>query len=192
MNSQVSPYRRHVQAWQDCMNCELCSQRQQVVFARGSIPCDVLFCGEAPGESENILGQPFVGPAGKLLDSIVNRAIEHLTYDLSVGFYNLVGCFPQQAKADGNHEPPEEAIVACSSKLQQFVAIAKPRLIVCVGKLSQGWLEQGYKHSIKLPREIKQCHITHPAAILRAPIVSRGLLVQRAVVTIQQALEELS
>lgn len=192
----LTPYQRHVSAWRNCDKCVLCNQRSQVVFARGSVPCKVLFVGEAPGQSEDALGQPFVGPAGKLLDHIVGDAWADLTAYQAPGpkvcFYNLVGCFPREAKGTRNHEPPEESIKACGVRLQEFVLnVAKPKLIVCVGQLSESWLEQGYKHSITLPDEIKQAAITHPAAILRIPTAQRELAIRKAVATLVRAVEEM-
>jgi uracil-DNA glycosylase len=63
-----------------------------VVLCRGRLPCDVLFVGEAPGVSEDVLGRPFVGPAGKLLDTIVERALDG-QYDCAMT--NLVACIPK-------------------------------------------------------------------------------------------------
>jgi uracil-DNA glycosylase len=63
-----------------------------VVLARGRIPAPILLCGEAPGVSEDVLGSPFIGPAGKLLDHILARAIDgQFDYCLT----NLVGCIPR-------------------------------------------------------------------------------------------------
>lgn len=189
----LSPYRAHVEKWRNCERCKLCTQRSQVVFARGSIPADVLIVGEAPGQSEDVLGQPFVGPAGKLLDRIVADALADFQEAIRTCFYNLVGCFPREVKLSGgarSHEPPEEAVVACGKRLQEFIGVCKPRLLVAVGKLSETWLEQGYKHSIPLPPDLKQTTIVHPAAILRTPTAQQGLAIQKAVVILSQAIEE--
>lgn len=70
-----------VERWKDCTACGLCEHRQKVVLARGSVPCDILFIGEAPGESEDCLGQPFVGPAGQLLDRIVRLALPYRSHE---------------------------------------------------------------------------------------------------------------
>jgi uracil-DNA glycosylase len=65
----------HVDDWKDCTRCPLHTVRSNVVLARGSIPCDILFVGEAPGRSEDALGKPFVGPAGILLDEMIEDAL---------------------------------------------------------------------------------------------------------------------
>lgn len=58
-----------------CGSDQCTNRNTRVVLARGSVPCDVLLIGEAPGESENVLGLPFIGPAGKLMDSVVRDAL---------------------------------------------------------------------------------------------------------------------
>ncbi len=185
-----SPFQLHVQKWTGCTRCHLCEGRDRVVIARGSIPCDVLFIGEAPGESENILGKPFVGLAGKLLDRMVT-SVETRVRCFSWCMGNLVGCFPREAKKAGYNEPDDEAIEKCKPKLQELVKMADPKLIVAVGRLAKDWLEPGYKHSVKLHRIIKMVSITHPAAILRANIAQQGLMIQKCVVTLSNAIEEL-
>lgn len=71
----MSEWTDHVARWKDCTDCPLCQQRDQIVLARGQVPADVVFIGEAPGASEDALGMPFVGPAGHLLDGIISNAI---------------------------------------------------------------------------------------------------------------------
>lgn len=65
----------HVKDWKHCERCELAADRKHVCLGRGDIPADVLFCGEAAGQSENVLGRPFVGPAGQLLDLVIQRTL---------------------------------------------------------------------------------------------------------------------
>jgi uracil-DNA glycosylase len=96
----VTPFQLHVNRWGDCQQCELHRVRHKVVLARGRVPCDVLFIGEAPGASEDVLGLPFVGPAGHMLDYIIERSIgEHNELrkekglpGLRVAMTNLVCC----------------------------------------------------------------------------------------------------
>lgn len=175
----------HVENWRNCKLCPLHSQRRRIVLARGKLPADVLFVGEAPGESEDNLGVPFIGPAGKLLDQIIARAMPdygevYQRPQLRLAFTNLVACFPRDAKRAGNHEPPVESIQACRPRLDELVEIANPRLVVLVGALSQ-------KHYSFTP----SVSITHPAAILRANVANQGLMIQRAVVTLAEAFADL-
>lgn len=174
----MTPYEKHCQKWRDCKRCLLHERRQNVVFVRGALPCDVLFVGEAPGVSEDVLKRPFVGPAGKLLDSILQEGLREGTrYALT----NLVGCIPKD-KGNAKGEPPEEAVLACADKLKEMIALAKPQAIVCVGRLSA-------KH---VPSVVKRrIEIIHPAAILRMDISQRGLAVQRCVVALRDLCEVL-
>lgn len=187
----TSPYQKHRDWWKDCQRCPLGKQRSRIVLARGRVPCDVLFIGEAPGVSEDALGQPFIGPAGKLLDRIVDDALDPIFMGSDrpkVVFTNLVACFPKLAKSEGvNHQPAEAEIKACSTRLKEFVdEVARPRLIVCVGALSEKWVPQFID-----PFSVEMIHIVHPAAILRAPDAQRGLMVRRCVVVLANAVEAL-
>lgn len=200
----MTPYQRHVSEWRDCTACDLCERRQRVVLFRGRVPCDVLFAGEAPGKSEDALGRPFVGPAGKLLDQIIERAWlqaghkgQHpdndddawLPHPASYGLTNLVCCIPLNEDGEKTSDPPAASIKACAPRLRQIVTLCKPRLIVSVGKLSEKWLPKSLSEE---QAAIPSVTIPHPASILRADISQRGLAVQRCVVTVADALEELS
>lgn len=168
-------------------------------MARGTIPCDILFVGEAPGESEDVLGRPFVGIAGKLLDTIIEQSIgaynkaaaEQGGHQFSYALTNLVACIPRGEDHKKVGEPDAECIEECKPRLEKLIEIASPKLIVAVGKLAEQYLEPGYKHSVDVRRDITRISITHPAAILRANPTQKGLMVQRCRVTIVQALEDL-
>lgn len=198
----MSAWTNHVARWRDCTKCPLCEQRTNIVLARGQVPCDVLFIGEAPGASEDALGLPFVGPAGKLLDSdeknrpgIIQRSLPcHLEWDakvvrhkwvmeIPIAFSNLVACFPAEAKASGDNEPSHREILACRPRLEEFVALAQPKLIVCVGGLATGY--------VALDPTRGRCDITHPAAILRMPLAQKQMAVQKVVVQLRRAVEDI-
>ena len=68
-----SKWQLHCDTWRDGCGSEYCSAANKIVLGKGKLPCDVLFIGEAPGASEDVLGRPFVGPAGKVLDLIISR-----------------------------------------------------------------------------------------------------------------------
>ncbi len=178
----------HVREWSGCNRCELAKGRQRVVLARGSIPCQVFFCGEAPGQSEDVLGLPFQGPAGHLMNWIIRRAVPpEVTYCLG----NLCGCIPRSDDGTKAAEPPHESILACSPRLQELVAMCQPRLIVRVGKLVADYLEQGFRYSVPLPKPTPpMVDVMHPAAIIRMTFAARGLARQRCVVVIRNAVEE--
>lgn len=175
-------YQKHCKRWKECKRCLLCKRRKRVVLARGMVPAPVLFCGEAPGDSENLLpgNRPFVGPAGKLLDRIIERAIDG-QYDYALT--NLVACIPIGADGNKLQEPPAEAIEACAPRLREFMKLSKFRVLVRVGKLATKWLpNQADRMSID---------IIHPAAILRMDASQKGLAIQRSIVTISDAVDEL-
>lgn len=188
----LSPYKAHVEKWTGCEDCHLSRRRHRMAFVRGTVPCDVLFLGEAPGASEDVLGRPFVGPAGKLLDQIIARAVpEGVTYAMT----NLVCCIPLDEDGSKTTEPDHDAVMACAPRLVEFVTIAKPRLIVMVGACADKYVvlegEGGYRNSVKLPGKMKRARIDHPAAILRANVAQRGLMIQRASVVISTAIDDM-
>lgn len=177
-----TPWQQHVAKWKDCRACGLCDQRNRIVLARGQVPCDVLLIGEAPGDSENAIGLPFKGPAGKLLDAIILAAgIEH-----RVAMTNLVACYPKEAKDAGTNEPDWREIEVCRPRLEEFVGICAPRLVVMVGRLAEQHLAGS---------EAVKCHtcsIAHPAAILRMPIAQKDFAIQRCIVTLSNAVETMN
>jgi len=177
----MTPYQKHKLKWSRCTKCLLCTTRRKVVLARGKIPASVLFIGEAPGVSEDVLGTPFIGPAGKLLDRMITKA-GLMDYCMT----NLICCIPRGEDGDKTAEPPEEAILACQERLKEIIVFSNPQAIVCVGKLSQKWVP---KMTIKFPP--KMIGIVHPAAILRADIAQRGLAIQQVVVALTDLAESL-
>lgn len=183
IESELSPYARHRAKWIKCTRCPLHQGRGRVVLCRGKLPCDVLFVGEAPGQSENVLGQPFVGPAGKLLDRMIDEAMGERK--LRTAFTNVVACIPFDEDGEKVSDPPPLAIKKCSPRLIELIEIARPRAIVCVGLIAQ-------KHigaSINGNWEGEVITITHPAAILRANPANQGLMYQRNVVGLAELFE---
>lgn len=169
----MTPYRKHVVRWSRCKQCELSRQRIKVVLCRGMVPAPVLFVGEAPGQSEDVTGWPFDGPAGRLLDQIIDRSLDN-QYDYALT--NLVACFPKKRKRAGINEPSKEHIEACAPRLQEFISLCKPDLIVAVGKLAVKHLEGA-----------AGCSIIHPAFIKRMDVSQKGLAVKRCIVAIEDA-----
>jgi uracil-DNA glycosylase len=187
----LTPLQHFVERWKHGCGSDLCKAARKVVLGKGSVPCEILLIGEAPGESENVIGQPFVGPAGRLLDHIVYEAIAHEgTLGHSVAFCNLVCCIPHDGEGGKLRQPDDEDIRACSGRLKHFVHICDPRLIVCVGAVARDWLDEKRRDHVGLHRFIPRVDITHPAAIMRANVAQQGLMVQRAVVAIASAVEK--
>lgn len=183
----------HVAEWKDCTACPLHQNRTKIVLSRGKVPCDVMFLGEAPGPSENVLGMPFVGPAGKLLDLMIGRAMptgEDGKPRYRTLFTNLVACMPVDEDGNKVAEPEDDEVLKCSVRLKQLVNIAKPKMIVCVGSLARDWTDPRAKRKIEFDREIPHVDIVHPAYILRQNVANQGLMVKRCVITIQDAIDE--
>lgn len=200
----MSPYKLHLEKWKNGCGSVLCGGTDglgcgvRIVFARGTIPCDIVFIGEAPGKSENVLGKPFVGPAGKLLDRIIDRTIGKYNRNLTEGaapltyaMTNLVGCIPLDSKGDKTEEPSHDDIQACRPRLEEFVGLCSPRLVVAVGKLAEEYLSPGFSHSVKLSGNPWLRKIHHPAAILRANVALQGLMTQSCVVQINHGIADM-
>ena len=148
-----------------CTRCSLCSGRNHVVFGVGNKNTSVLFVGEGPGEQEDLQGEPFVGPAGKLLDDMLSI----IDLDRSkVYIANIVKCRPPH-----NRDPLEEEQNACIGYLRNQVALIQPKIIVCLGRIAA-------KRIIHPEFRITQDHGTwvcrggvwmtalyHPSALLR-------------------------
>jgi len=190
---QVSLYQQHVKRWSDCQECGLCEGRSRVVLAKGKVPADIVFCGEAPGFSEDSLGRPFEGPAGSLLESIVEQAMdvlyttpENRGWDsYRIAYTNLNACLPTDEDGRKAGQPSAEEIVACGDRLREFVGLANPKLIVAVGDLPDKWLP-------KLLPDFKGkfAHIKHPSAVLRLPRLQQTFDIKRCVIVLRNAVKE--
>lgn len=114
-----------VSEWKDCNSCELHKNRRNVVFYRGSIAARVFLVGEAPGADEDEKGLPFVGEAGKLLDSLLEEAgYRDGDYVIS----NMVACRPPN-----NRTPKAGELKECQPRLQYTLDVVSPRVLVLLG-----------------------------------------------------------
>ena len=123
-----------------CDACTLCRTRTHTVFGAGPQPGDTppqvdwLIVGEAPGENEDLAGEPFVGQAGKLLDNML-KAIglsRHGTAPLKGAYIaNVLKCRPP-----GNRNPSPEEVAQCLPYLQRQVALLQPKIIVAAGRFA--------------------------------------------------------
>lgn len=112
-----------------CQRCRLCEKRTNTVFGVGDRAAEWMLIGEAPGENEDKQGEPFVGQAGKLLDSML-RALA-LARGENVYIANVVKCRPP-----GNRNPEPDEAASCEPYLRRQVALVKPRLIVALGRVA--------------------------------------------------------
>lgn len=111
-----------------CTRCPLHETRTQAVFGVGSHTARWLFIGEAPGEQEDLQGEPFVGRAGQLLTEMI-KAIG-LTRE-AVYIANVLKCRPPR-----NRDPQPDEAAACESHLRSQVALIKPAIIIAVGRIA--------------------------------------------------------
>jgi DNA polymerase len=135
---------------QSCEACVLSQSRNQVVWGSGPIDAKVLFVGEAPGRKEDLGGEPFIGAAGKVLDTFL-QAAELARSEIYIA--NVVKCRPPE-----NRDPKPEEIAACEKYLQGQIRLLNPAVIVSLGKFSTQTLLQSKVGIAELqghPQELK-------------------------------------
>jgi len=150
-----------------CEKCELHKSRIKSVFGKGSPDAKIMFIGEAPGESEDREGLPFVGRAGKLLDKFFE--FSYLTLE-NIYVANILKCRPPK-----NRDPSELEQDCCIDYLRRQTKLIDPKIIVCLGRIAamriikpdfkitaeRGvWFKKG---------EIFMSAVYHPSALLRDP-----------------------
>jgi uracil-DNA glycosylase family 4 len=112
-----------------CTACGLCEKRTQTVFGVGDEEADWMIIGEAPGENEDRLGEPFVGQAGKLLDNMLRAVTLNRTQNVYIA--NVIKCRPP-----GNRNPHPDEVARCEPYLKRQVALVRPKLILALGKFA--------------------------------------------------------
>jgi uracil-DNA glycosylase family 4 len=154
-------------ACKGCPNCALAKTRTNVVFGVGSSHSEVLFIGEAPGEQEDLKGEPFVGRAGQLLDKMLAAVGLDRT---KIYIANIVKCRPPQ-----NRDPLPEEQEACIEWLRNQTHLLSPKIIVCLGRIAGMKI---IKPDLKITQEhgvwfekggVLMMATLHPAALLRNP-----------------------
>ncbi len=148
-----------------CKNCKLCETKTNTVFGTGDKNANVMFVGEAPGEQEDLQGEPFVGASGKLLDKYLT------VIDMprqSVYIANILKCRPPH-----NRDPLPEEEDACIEHLRQQLKLVDPKIIVCLGRVAA---KRIIKPDFKITAEhgkwfekgkYLMCAVYHPSALLR-------------------------
>jgi DNA polymerase len=155
----------------NCTRCKLHTTRTNLVFGVGAEDAVLMFVGEAPGEKEDLKGEPFVGPAGQLLD----KMIEAMGWRReSVYIANVL-----KSRPPGNRNPEPDEVAACSPFLDAQIRAIAPRVIVALGKPAA-------QHLLKTTAPISALRGTfhdragvrvmptyHPAYLLREPTKKR-------------------
>jgi len=156
-----------------CTRCALSQGRTQTVFGVGSLQAQWLIIGEAPGAEEDRQGEPFVGRAGQLLNSML-RAIGLAREQVFIA--NVLKCRPP-----GNRDPAASESAACSPYLERQIALLNPRIMLAVGRIAAQNLLHTDAPLAKL-RQQRHCFgksrvplvVTyHPAYLLRSPTDKR-------------------
>ena len=158
-----------------CTRCPLSQTRHHVVFGVGPQDAEVLFVGEGPGENEDLQGEPFVGAAGKFLDEMLTIIDlgRHNCY-----ITNIIKCRPPK-----NRDPLPEEEDACIGYLREQVRLIRPKVIVCLGRISAMRL---IKPDFKITKEhghwfrkngVLMTAVYHPAALLRDPRKKEEMLI---------------
>ena len=155
------------QACSGCVRCGLSDGRTNLVFGVGNSDAEVLLIGEGPGEQEDLQGIPFVGPAGKLLDTM----LELIDLDRTkVYIANMVKCRPPH-----NRDPRDDEIEACRPWLDAQIAAVSPKIIICLGRIAAcALIRKDFRitreHGEWFPVGDAECTaVYHPSALLRDP-----------------------
>ena len=165
-DESLAPIEREVSA---CRKCELHHSRTHTVFGCGNPDADWLFVGEAPGQHEDLQGQPFVGRAGKLLDMMI-AALGMEREQVFIA--NVLKCRPP-----GNRDPQPQEIEQCEPYLHRQLARIRPKVIVALGRISAQALLKTDEPLGKLRGRVHQYGADniplvatyHPAYLLRSP-----------------------
>lgn len=174
---RAAALRAHAEETASCTRCALANGRTQVVYGSGSPNADLVFVGEAPGFHEDQQGIPFVGQAGKLLDTLLG-GIGLTRADVFV--VNVLKCRPP-----GNRDPLPEEIAACEPHLFRQIELMEPRLVATLGNFATKLLSgkpagitkvHGYEQEVTLgARTVLLYPLYHPAAALYTPSMLKVL-----------------
>ena len=175
------------EAAESCQDCPLWQTGTQTVFGAGDENAKVMFVGEQPGDEEDVRGEPFVGPAGRLLD----RALVDAKVDRSrVYVTNAVKHFKWEPRGKRrlHKTPAQREIDACHQWLERELAIIKPEVVVCLGSTAANSVLGG---KVKIlanrgkfltgPGGLRVLITVHPSSVLRAPEEQRELAYQALV-----------
>lgn len=161
----------------DCKKCTICQYRKSVVIGRSNLinekaessfkfneAIEIVFIGEAPGRSEDLLEYPFVGASGRLLNFLIKKTIDKIreenpefvepTYFIT----NTIFCRPTDENYGDNREPTNEEILNCSPNVMTVIKSLNPKQIIFIGKTA----ESAYKREFRTGKSIQ-----HPSYILR-------------------------
>jgi uracil-DNA glycosylase len=176
-----------------CEGCELYRRATQTVFGEGSARAKIVFVGEQPGDVEDREGHPFVGPAGRLLDSMLQECgIDRDTVYVT----NAVKHFKWEPRGKRrlHAKPSAREMAACRPWLDAELRVVKPKLVVCLGATAAQQL-MGLKFRITRergkviagPNALSILTTYHPSAVLRAPDDQRAKMREEVLADLKRA-----
>lgn len=146
-----------------CPLCKLARSRKNAVPGEGQLAARIMFVGEAPGRSEDEKGRPFVGPAGRILDDLLEKVgIERS----QVFITNVVKCRPPN-----NRVPEDDEVITCRPYIDRQIALIKPKVICILGRTAYSSLLGGSSMTTNrgkiVVKEGQKYFLTfHPAAAI--------------------------
>lgn len=156
--------------WTDCCQCPLGSRTPTRVLHRFDPDpqrfTDCLFVGEGPGDMEDAFGIPFCGPAGRLLDRMIEIACSNLQRRPNLAWSNLVACKPQDRTGSRTRTPERIEVACCSTRLVDLVEALHPSMVLTLGRAPRQYMPAVLPLALRSATIIE--HLVHPAAILRA------------------------
>lgn len=150
-----------------CQQCRLAKGRKNIVFGEGNPDAQLMFIGEGPGREEDIQARPFVGDAGKVLTSLINK-MGLRREDVYIG--NIVKCRPPS-----NRDPEDDEKKICSSFIDKQINIIQPKVILALGRIAAQTLVETKIPISKLRgkfydyKGIPVMPTFHPAYLMRNP-----------------------
>ena len=158
---------------QGCVKCpQLASTRHSVVFGAGNADADLMFVGEAPGANEDKQGLPFVGQAGRLLETLLG--------EIGLARSDVFICNTLKCRPPGNRDPLPGEIDACQDYLFRQLELIEPRVVCTLGNFATKLLRadpatgitrlHGREELRRIgPRNVRLYPLYHPAAALYTP-----------------------
>lgn len=162
---------RHRNEWSACNRCILgCTAVNHVLLRRSPLDLndhaaryDVMFLGEAPGVSEDVLGKPFVGPAGRMLNDII-KDVQQRVGKFSYVITNPVACIPFKTDGSGDTRAPSmQELQSCLPRVLELCHILRPRLLVMLGNIAERTYNYSQAKHLKhlaypFEQTVKLCH----------------------------------
>ena len=158
-----------------CRNCDLWRNATQTVFGQGPVPADAMFVGEQPGDQEDRVGQPFVGPAGHVFDDALHESgldRDRLYVTNAVKHFK----WTPRGKRRIHQKPNREEVIACKPWLEHELRLVQPQVLVLLGATAaQSVMGATFRVTVErgklLESDLAPAVIAtvHPSSILRAP-----------------------